>query len=59
MTWTDPNWLTDTTKYPVPFDPADIYFEHFMVGNQVNLDQGSFDEIRYWDNVEFSTTHTR
>lgn len=57
MTWTDSNWLTDTTKYPVPFDPADIYFEHFLVGNQVNLDQGSFDEIRYWDNVEFSTTH--
>ena len=59
MTWTDPNWLTDTTKYPVPFDPADIYFKHFLVGNQVNLDQGSFDEIRYWDNVEFSTTHGR
>ncbi len=59
MTWTDPNWLTDTAKYPVPFDPADIYFKHFLVGNQVNLDQGSFDEIRYWDNVEFSTTHGR
>ena len=56
MTWTDPNWLTDT-KYGIPFDPADIYFEHFLVGNQVNDDTGSFDEIRYWDKVEVSTTH--
>ncbi|HEX2693791.1 MAG TPA: Ig-like domain-containing protein, partial [Gemmatimonadaceae bacterium] len=56
MTWTDPNWLTDT-KYGKLFDPADIYFEHFLVGNQVNRDTGSFDEIRYWDNVELSTLH--
>lgn len=54
MTWSDPAWVGDMT-YGVPFDPADIYFEHFRVGDQVNWNEGSFDEFRYWDNVEFST----
>jgi hypothetical protein len=53
MTWTDANWVGDTSN-GVPFSASDIYFEHFLVGEQVNA-WGSFDEYRYWDNVAFST----
>ena len=58
MTWSDPLWVGNTSN-PVPFEAADIYFEHFLVGNQVNRNDGSFDEYRYWDNVEFSTQRIR
>ncbi len=54
MTWSDPAWVGDMSS-GVPFDAADIYFKHFRVGDQVNWNEGSFDEFRYWDNVEFST----
>jgi Big-like domain-containing protein len=54
MTWTDPAWVGDM-KYGVPFPAADIYFEHFRVGDQVNWNEGSFDEYRYWDDVQFSS----
>lgn len=53
MTWSDPNWVGDTSN-GVPYDASDIYFEHFLVGQQVNA-FASFDEYRYWDNVAFST----
>jgi hypothetical protein len=53
MTWSDPAWVGNTSN-GVPFDASDIYFEHFLVGQQVN-GFSSFDEYRYWDNVEFST----
>ena len=58
MTWSDPLWVGSASN-PVPFEAADIYFEHFLVGNQVNRYDGSFDEYRYWDNVEFSTQRIR
>lgn len=54
MTWADPLWVGDTSN-AVPFEASDIYFEHFLVGNQVNRNDGSFDEYRYWNNVAFST----
>lgn len=57
MTWSDPAWVGNTSS-GVPFAASDIYFEHFMVGEQVNWMDGSFDEYRYWDNVEFSTRRT-
>ena len=53
MTWTDANWVGDTSN-GVEFSASDIYFEHFLVGEQVN-GFASFDEDRYWDNVAFST----
>jgi hypothetical protein len=35
---------------------ADVYFEHLLVGQQVNDNNNSnYDEFRYWDNVTFST----
>jgi hypothetical protein len=54
MRWSDPAWVGRATR-GVPFEASDIYFERFLVGNQVNWNEGSFDESRYWDNVEFST----
>jgi hypothetical protein len=54
MTWSDPKWVGDLSN-SVPFEESDIYFEHFMVGDQVNWADGDFNEYRYWDNVEFST----
>jgi hypothetical protein len=54
MTWSDPAWVGNNSN-SVPFEASDIYFEHFLVGQQVNWWTGSFDEYRYWDNVEFST----
>ena len=54
MTWSDPAWVGNRSNR-VPFSASDIYFEHFLVGGQVNWHGGSFDEYRYWDNVEFST----
>lgn len=53
MTWSDPAWVGDRSN-GVPFEASDIYFEHFLVGQQVNW-SGTYDEYRYWDNVEFST----
>ena len=53
MTWSDPNWVGDTSN-GIPYSASDIYFEHFLVGEQVNAWE-SFDEYRYWDNVAFST----
>src|SRR5688500_13411816 len=58
MTWSDPAWVGSTIN-TVPFEAADIYFEHFLVGNQVNRNDGGFNEYRYWDNVEFSTRRIR
>ena len=54
MTWTDPAWVGNM-KYGVPFPANDIYFERFNVGDQVNWDYGTFDEYRYWDDVQFSS----
>jgi hypothetical protein len=53
MTWSDPAWVGNTSN-GVPFEASDIYFEHFLVGHQVQW-TGTYDEYRYWDNVEFST----
>lgn len=53
-----PSWIGQ----PVPggngtlLDPADLYFQTLLVGQQVNDNTLSmFDEFRYWDNVAFST----
>jgi hypothetical protein len=54
MTWSDPLWVGDTSN-SVPFEASDIYFMGFLVGQQVNSHDSSFDEYRYWDNVAFST----
>jgi hypothetical protein len=54
MTWSDPAWIGSLDN-GVPFDGSDIYFERFEVGDQVNWNEGGFDEYRYWDNVQFST----
>lgn len=53
MTWSDPAWIGNTSG-GVPFSGDDIYFEHFLVGDQV-MSFSSYDEYRYWDNVAFST----
>jgi hypothetical protein len=53
MSWADPAWVGDTTN-SVPFQASDIYFETFLVGDQVNW-TGTYDEYRYWDNIAFST----
>ncbi|MDP9201102.1 MAG: Ig-like domain-containing protein [Gemmatimonadota bacterium] len=53
----DPAWIGipipggDST----PYDLADCYLAYVYVGDQVNLNNGSFDEYRYWDRVAFST----
>jgi hypothetical protein len=47
MRWSDPNWTGQSA--------SELYWDTFMVGQQVNLNAGSFDEYRYWNNVEFST----
>lgn len=54
MTWSDPAWVGNTSG-GVPFEASDIYFENFLVGEQVNRNDGGFNEYRYWDNVAFST----
>ena len=54
MTWSDPLWVGNTSG-GVPFEASDIYFENFLVGEQVNRNDGGFNENRYWDNVAFST----
>lgn len=54
MAWSDPAWVGNRSNR-VAFSASDIYFEHFLVGDQVNWHGGSFNEYRYWDNVEFST----
>lgn len=54
MRWSDPGWVGRATQ-GVAFEASDIYFERFRVGDQVNWNEGSFDEFRYWDNVQFST----
>jgi hypothetical protein len=54
MTWSDPAWVGDMSN-GVPFTASDIYFEHFLVGQQEQNNKGTFDEYRYWDNVEFSS----
>jgi hypothetical protein len=52
---TDPAWIGQPVVggNGVPLDIADVYFQHYEVGDQVNF-SGSFDEYRYWDNVTFS-----
>jgi hypothetical protein len=52
MTWSDPAWVGNRSNN-VPFEASDIYFERFLVGQQVNW-SGNYDEYRYWDNVRFS-----
>jgi hypothetical protein len=34
---------------------ADIYFDDFLVGQQVNAPTLAYDEVRYLDNVSFSS----
>jgi len=48
MQWSDPNWTRDESI-------DDIYWDTFMIGQQVNLFGASFDEYRYWNNVAFSS----
>jgi hypothetical protein len=57
VAWTDPAWVGQPLAggNGTPLDLADVYFENFSVGDQVNYLQGAFDEYRYWDNVAFST----
>ncbi|WP_325308138.1 Ig-like domain-containing protein [Longimicrobium sp.] len=45
LTWSDPAWTAS---------PANQKFRYFIVGDQVNYG-GTFDEMRYWDNITFST----
>jgi len=56
MSWSDPNWIGKPVPGGhVPLDAGDIYWDTFMVGQQVNVFGASFDEHRYWNNVAFST----
>jgi hypothetical protein len=54
LTWSDPAWVGDESN-GVQFEAKDIYFEHFLVGQQLNWWEGAMDEYRYWDNIQFST----
>ena len=54
MTWSDSGWIGDRSGGP-PFSGSDIYFEHFLVGEQMMRLNASYDEYRYWDKVAFST----
>jgi hypothetical protein len=55
--WTDPAWIGIPIPggNSTPYELADCYLNYVYVGDQVNLNLGSFDEYRYWDNVAFST----
>jgi hypothetical protein len=56
MRWTDPDWVGK--KVPggeTVLDESDLYWDTFMVGQQVNVFGASFDEYRYWNNIAFST----
>jgi hypothetical protein len=56
MRWSDPAWIGQPVEGSAAvLDPADLYWDTFMVGQQVNLNKGAFDEARYWDNIAFST----
>jgi hypothetical protein len=56
VTWTDPNWLGNpVVGTGLVLDPADVYFQRFDFGDQVNSTY-AYDEYRYWDNVAFSST---
>jgi uncharacterized protein YjdB len=48
MSWSDPTWTKDQAV-------EDIYWDTFMIGQQVNIFGASFDEYRYWNNVAFSS----
>jgi hypothetical protein len=54
LKWSDPVWVGQPLN-GTPLSPDDVYFERVEVGSQVNLNAGSYDEYRYWDNVAFST----
>ncbi len=45
LTWQ--GWLSDQAL-------EDIYFDSFLVGQQVNRTGSGFDEYRYWNNITFS-----
>jgi hypothetical protein len=47
MRWTDPGWTSEHLN--------GAYFRYFLVGDQVNWGNGTYDEYRYWDNIRFST----
>ena len=54
--WTDSRWIGKPVREGngTGLDANDIYFERFLVGEQVNYNQ-AYDEYRYWNNVSFST----
>jgi uncharacterized protein YjdB len=54
---TDPAWIGIPVPggNSTPYELSDAYLAHVDVGEQVNLNTGSFDEYRYWDKVAFST----
>jgi hypothetical protein len=57
LKWSDPAWIGNPLPggNGMPLELGDVYFDRVEVGSQVNLNAGSFDEYRYWDNVAFST----
>jgi hypothetical protein len=57
MSWSDVAWIGQPIPAGngTPLLASDVYFDTFLVGEQVNYG-GAFDEYRYWNNVSFSTT---
>jgi parallel beta-helix repeat protein len=45
LRWSHPGWTVN---------PSQVIFRYFNVGDQVNS-AGSYDEYRYWDNVQFTS----
>lgn len=56
LAWVPASWIGAPVPggNGTPLDAADLYFEHFQIGDQVNA-AALYDEYRYWDNIAFST----
>jgi hypothetical protein len=57
MELSDPAWVGIPIPggNATPYELVDCYLAYDYVGDQVNLNNGSYDEYRYWDNVAVST----
>jgi hypothetical protein len=55
LSWVPSSWIGVPVPggNGVPLDAADMSFEHFQIGDQVNS-LSNYDEYRYWGNIAFS-----
>jgi hypothetical protein len=57
LAWVPSSWIGVPIPggNSLPLDAADLSFEHFQIGDQVNTGATTYDEYRYWDNIGFSS----